>query len=90
MGLNQVYFKQHFTAGDTLESYFAALKLKTNRTALENQLLDLYNKANEKGEAFCIEKVKERISQMLRDNKGLIFAGSVVVFLLIAKSKKWI
>ena len=90
MGLQKVYLKQHFSAGDSLENYFEALKLKSNRTPFENQLLELYNKANTKGEEFCMQKVKERINEIVSQNKGLIVIGSLALLLIVAKSKKWI
>lgn len=95
MGVQKIYPANHFDLGQLagsidFEQYLESIQQKPEpqRTNLERQILRLYQKAEAKGTAFCMEQLKNKIRETYEQNPLLFFAGAAVLGYFIIKALK--
>lgn len=95
MPVQKIYHANHFDLGQLagaidFEQYLENIQQKPadQRTNLERQILNLYQKAEAKGTAFCMEQIKNKIQQTYAENPILFFAGAAVLGYFIIKTLK--
>jgi len=75
--------------GDSLdfEALIEGIKQKDpkDRTGIEKEILRMYQKAEAKGEEFCMQKVKERLQEVYRKNRILVIAAFSIVALIVIR-----
>lgn len=76
--------------GVSLEAYIKAIQQKpvSERTGIENRILDLYTKANEQGTKFCIAQIRDEIKNQYRQKPLLFLIGAAVVAYILFKAFK--
>lgn len=89
IGQNKFSLENINIFGDTLdfEAIIEGIKQKApeDRTGVEKEILRMYQKAEAKGEEFCMQKVKERFQKIYRGNRVLVIGIGVIVVALLLK-----
>ena len=70
-----------------LEAYIKSIQEKPadERTKIEQELLNLYGKANKEGTNFCVNQLTGNVKSFARNNPLLVAGGLAAVIILLIK-----